>query len=246
MAPPAMINLIPAVEPVLAPAIIPILAVEPAYAPAPIHFEIGATTLHPIEPVPRSLPGPIPQFQQQKQRPQVWICYHPQRQIIPNAVIPLILPKGITESRTFTVLNNNRHSFFAVRYNNHHIRYSYEGRSGYTRENAYMEAARCLRHLLIKTIYTIDHSMDLNTDWYDTLDNLLDDLDNTATTQPQLQLARLNFTSTTTTTLGSESPLIIQDDDDNYDFGNYDMDAPVQGSSMDIEPLIVDFENDFI
>ena len=87
--------------------------------------------------------------------------------------------------------------------------------------------------------------MDLNTDWYDALDNLLNDLDQTAT-QPQLQLARLNSISTTTTTLGSESPLIIQDDDDNYDFGNYDMDAPVQGSSMDIEPLVVDFENDFI
>ena len=87
--------------------------------------------------------------------------------------------------------------------------------------------------------------MDLNTDWYDTLDNLLDDLDQTAT-QPQLQLARLNSIFTTTTTLGSDSPLIIQDDDDNYDFGNYDMDAPIQGSCMDIEPLVVDFDNDFI
>ena len=245
MAPPAMINVIHAVEPALAPAIMPILAVEPAHAPAPANFEIGATTIHPIEPVPRSLPGPIPQFKQEKHRPQVWLCYNPQRQLIPNAVVPLIFPKGITESRTFTALNNNRHSFFAVRFNNHHIRYSYGGRNGYTRENAYMEAARCLRHLLIKTIYTIDHSMDLNTDWYDTLDNLLDDLDQTAT-QPQLQLARLNSISTTTTTLGSDSPLIIQDDDDNYDFGNYDVDAPVQGSSMDIEPLVVDFENDFI
>ena len=248
MAPPAMINVITAVEPVLAPTIIPILTVEPAHAPAPAIFEIGPTTIHPIEQVSRSLPGPIPQFKRDTARPEVWLCYKPQRQFIPNAVVPLVFPKGITESVTLTALKNNRHSFFAVRYNNHHIRYSYGGRGGYTRENAYMEAARCLRHLLIKTIYTIDHSMDLNTDWYDKLDNLLDDLDNTATTHPQLQLARLNSLSTTTTTLGSNSPLIIHDYDetDNFDFGDYDIDAPVQASSMDIEPLIVDFENDFI
>ena len=97
-----------------------------------------------------------------------------------------------------------------------------------------MEAALCLRHLLVKFIYTIDHSMERNTAWYDTLDNLLDDLDNAASTQQPLLLARLNSTSTTTTTLGSDSPLIIQDYDDNnnYDFGEYDMDAPVQGTGI--------------
>ena len=111
-----------------------------------------------------------------------------------------------------------------------------------------MEAARCLRHLLIKAVYLVDVSMERNTAWYDTLDSLLDDLDHEATAQPQLQLARLNSTSTTTTTLGSNSPLIIHDYDenDNFEFGNYDIDAPVQASSMDIEPLIVDFDNDFI
>ena len=247
MAPPAMINLIHAVEPVLAPAIIPIIAVEPAYAPALPHFEIGPTTIHPIEPVPTPIPGPIPQFKRESHRPNVLLCYNPQRQIIPNAVVPLEFPKGITESVTLTALQNNRHSFFAVRYNNHHIRYSYGGRAGYSRENAYMEADRCLRHLLIKAVYLVDVSMERNTAWYDTLDSLLDDLDHEAANQP-LQLARLNSTSTTTTTLGSNSPLIIHDykDNDNFDFGNYDMDAPIQGSSMDIEPLIVDFENDFI
>ena len=238
----------PAVEPALAPAIIPIIALEPAHASAPAILEIGATTIHPIEPVPRApFSGLIPQFKQDKRRPEVWVCYNPQRQIIPNAVVPLDLPKGITESITLSSLGNNRHSFFAVRYNNHHLRYTYGGRSGYNRENAYMEAALCLRHLLVKFIYTIDHSMERNTAWYDTLDNLLDDLDNRASNQP-LQLARLNSTSTTATTLGSHSPLVIHDydDNDNYDFGAYDMDAPLQGSSMDIEPLIVDFENDFI
>ena len=111
-----------------------------------------------------------------------------------------------------------------------------------------MEAARCLRHLLIKSVYLVDVSMERNTDWYDTLDTLLDDLDHEAATQPQLQLARLNSISTTTTTLGSNSPLIIHDydDNDNFEFGDYDIDPPVQASSMDIEPLIVDFENDFI
>ena len=93
--------------------------------------------------------------------------------------------------------------------------------------------------------------MERNTTWYDTLDTLLDDLDNQATNQQQpLQLARLNSTDTTTTTLTtlrSTSPLIIHDyDNDNFDFGAYDIDAPIQASSMDIEPLIVDFENDFI
>ena len=111
-----------------------------------------------------------------------------------------------------------------------------------------MKAAHCLRYLSIKAIYTVDQSMERNTDWYDTLDNLLDDLDDTATTQqPPLQLARLNSTSTTSTTLGSTSPLIIHDyDDDNFDFGDYDMEPTVQSSSIDIQPLIVDFDNDFI
>ena len=89
--------------------------------------------------------------------------------------------------------------------------------------------------------------MERDTTWYDTLDTLLDDLDKEAA-NPPLQLARLNSTATTTTTLGSNSPLIIHDYDenDNFDFGDYDIDAPVQASSMDIEPLIVDFDNDFI
>ena len=65
--------------------------------------------------------------------------------------------------------------------------------------------------------------MDLNTDWYDILDHLIDDLDIATTTQQQpqqLQLARAISSSTDATTLGSNSPLIIHDDDDyNFDFG---------------------------
>ena len=87
--------------------------------------------------------------------------------------------------------------------------------------------------------------MDINTDWYEILDNLIDDLDQTANTQP-LQLARLNSTSTTTTTLGSDSPLVIHDYDDNdYNFGVYE-DITTTSSSLDIQPLVVNFDDDMI
>jgi hypothetical protein len=180
MAPPAMLNdAILAVELALAPAIYnqsTITAVEPTHAPA--IPAIGPTTLHPIQPLPRMLPHPKSTFKpnqhalkRDRTRPQVLYCWKPERQFIQNAVVPSILPRGITEYK-YKLNPNNRNSFFAVRYDNYHIRYTYKA-NGYTRKNAYMEVARCLRYLLIQTILKLDDTMEITHDMYDTLDDLL-------------------------------------------------------------------------
>ena len=224
-------------------------AVEPALASA-----IGPTALHPIQPIPRSLPHPICTLKQNR-RPKstsntdrlslkqsssnkkFWYCYTPERQLIPNSVIPSEMPKGISEYNYKNNLNN-RNAFFQVCYDNTCIRYTY-GANGYTRENAYMEAARCLRYFLIRTISKLDNTMDINHDMYDTLDVLLSDYDG-------LTLERTLSLATATTTTTSSSVVYDMDDNLDVDFGNFD-DLPyttTHTSSMDVEPLVVNFDDD--
>jgi hypothetical protein len=168
MAPPAMINNI-IEQPIEQPT-----AVEPALAPA--ITEIGPTTIHPIQPIPRSLPHPVCALKPNRRtKYNSWFCYTPERQIIPNAVVPTIMPTGISEFH-YKYNQNTRNAFFQVCYDNTCIRYSY-GPNGYTRENAYMEAARCLRYFLIRSISKLDNTMYINHDMYDVLDTLLSDND---------------------------------------------------------------------
>jgi hypothetical protein len=44
--------------------------------------------------------------------------------------------------------NGDKRSWFTVTFNNYRIEYTYGGRTGYSKEYAYMKAARCLRHFM--------------------------------------------------------------------------------------------------
>jgi hypothetical protein len=136
MAAPAMIN------PIIDPTPINITAVEPALAPAidahPLAVEpalaaIGPTTIHPIQPLPCMLPHTKCTFKtnrhalkQNNTNKNVRYCYTPERQLIPNAVVPAAaeMPKGISEYN-YKNNKNNRNSFFQVCYDNTYIRYAY-------------------------------------------------------------------------------------------------------------------------
>ena len=85
--------------------------------------------------------------------------------------------------------------------------------------------------------------MYINHDMYDVLDTLLSDNDG-------LGVPLERTLSLATTTSNTTSSSIIYDIDDNIDFnfGNYD-DLPYENntsSSMDIAPLIVNFEDDLV
>jgi hypothetical protein len=167
------------------------------------------------------------------------VCCKPARQIIPNAVVPLILPKGISES-----CRGIRSSFFLVSFHSTNVRYTYGTKDGYSRENAYCEAARCLRFLYLQQIALLDNTMDIDNDMYDVINHLLDDDEDTNQSVP---LQRTLSLATTTT---SASSCIICDDNDEIDvnFGNFD-DLPYEShsittSSMDVAPLIVNFDDD--
>jgi hypothetical protein len=201
MAPPAMINAaidqnITTINNTIQPSNTP--AVEPALAPAvePTLEAIGPTTLHPIQPVPRSLPHPICTLKPNRRtKYNSWFCYTPERQIIPNAVVPAIMPKGISDFH-YKYNQNTRNAFFQVCYDNTCIRYLY-GPNGYTRENAYMEAARCLRYFFIRSISKLDDTMDINHDMYDTLDHLLSEDDGLGVPMERtLSLATTNSATT--------------------------------------------------
>ena len=260
MAPPAMINPIIeqpiiAVEPVLAPAIDaqPLTvepALEPPTQPSSTFFQITPYTIHPIQPLPPTLPIAPPKINRYiyaktlnkdgSQRVRA-VCCKPQRQIIPNAVVPLVLPRGISEA-----CRGIRSSFFLVSFHSTNIRYTYGTKDGYSRENAYCEAARCLRYLYLQQIALLDNTMDIDNDMYDVINQLLDDNEDTDQSVP---LQRTLSLATTTT---SASSCIIYDDIDDIDvdFGNFD-DLPYQShsitsSSMDIAPLIVNFDDDLV
>ena len=83
--------------------------------------------------------------------------------------------------------------------------------------------------------------MDINHEMYDALDHLLSDDDGLGV--PMERTLSLATTNSATT-----SSCIIYDEDDNIDFnfGNYD-DLPYDSSStsnMDIVPLVVNFDDD--
>ena len=239
MAPPPMLNqpFLPlGVEPVLAP---PIESIQPVHQPLSLY------SLHPIQPLPPSLPHvPPPRVTSYNDRKgklnkngqpyKIFYCCSPQRQIIPNAVMPIVIPtKHITET-----FRNNKTSYFTVRYNNQIIQYNYGTRAGYTRENAYTEAARCLRYIFLSEISKLDNSANLTNEMLDTINVLLDE-DNDLL-PPPLQLA----TSVPSSSLSSESPLVIHDYDDNdIEFGVYD-DQTRSSFDLDIEPLVVNFDDD--
>jgi hypothetical protein len=101
-----------------------------------------------------------------------------------------------------------------------------------------MEAGRCLRYQLIQTISKLDNTMNIHHDMYETLDVLLSDYDG-------LPLERSLSLATTNSNTTSSCVTYDMDDNIDVDFSNFD-DLPYNShtSSMDVEPLIVNFDDD--
>ena len=165
------------------------------------------------------------------------ICHTPVREIIPNAVCPLVMPKHIADVKVKPRINLNngniypRASKFLVSYNLIRIGYSYGSNSGYTRENAFMEAARCLRYLLARDIQLLDKAMGVDVeldDLFDFIDMDYDDgaetestLSHTASSQPQtIRSAQpiFNIINSNVTIANQSSRHVVYDDEDNLEF----------------------------
>ena len=116
-----------------------------------------------------------------------------------------------------------------VSYNTFRIGYAFGGNTGYSRENAYMEAARCLRYFLAREIQILDKSMGIEVtidDICDFVDLDIDD-DETTTTdntntihqQPIINIINSNVTignNNNNNTYHSNN--VISDHDDDYNF----------------------------
>jgi hypothetical protein len=116
-----------------------------------------------------------------------------------------------------------------VSYNTLRIAYAYGHNTGYTRENAYMEAARCLRFLSARDIQILDKSMGVYVD----IDEICDFIDfnpdedisissysNSITNKTNTHLQPIiNITISIVTISNSPSSRnIVYDDEDNLDF----------------------------
>ena len=171
------------VEPVHAPVLVEVVPIPPIP-------DIAPTNVIPLAQLPLDEPSlplafqahpiePLPSYSQSK--PKLYrlprrfrrpvknenTCHIPVREVIPNAVCPRILPKHICEVKTAAKINKTgtvtpRAHKFMVSYNTLRIAYTFGANLGYTRENAFMEAARCLRYLLARDIQLLDHAMGIH------------------------------------------------------------------------------------
>ena len=151
----------------------------------------------------------------------IHVCHRPVRELIPNAVCPNVLPRFI--SHRLRTRRGNTRAWFTVTFNNYRIEYPYGGRTGYTKENAYMEAARCLRHLFVHQIQLLDNSMGPGVDVDDIFDILYDydndDVDNDSTFTPDTNLhSVINIVNSNVTITNTPNRHIVYDDDDNLEF----------------------------
>ena len=116
-----------------------------------------------------------------------------------------------------------------VSYNTFRIAYTFGANSGYTRENAFMEAARCLRYLLARDIQLLDRAMGVDVDIddicefvdfgldYDTGDETASTL-TTSTTNTQSHQPIFNIINSNVTISNQPSRHAVYDDDDNLEF----------------------------
>ena len=188
---------------------------------------------HPIEPIP-SYAQSKPKLYSLPRRLRKPVknentCHIPVRELIPNAVCPMILPKHICEVKTAAKINRTgtitpRAHKFMVSYNTLRIAYTFGANSGYTRENAFMEAARCLRYLLARDIQLLDQAMgiDVNIDDicefvdfgldYDTGDETASSL-TTSTVNTHSHQPIINITNSHVTIANERSRQVLYDDD---------------------------------
>jgi hypothetical protein len=114
-----------------------------------------------------------------------------------------------------------------VSYNTLRIAYSFGHNTGYTRENAYMEATKCLRFLLARDIQILDKSMGIDV----TIDDICEFIDfnpdddislslstNTNNTNNTNFQSIINITNSNVTISNTPNRNIVYDDDDNIDF----------------------------
>ena len=193
---------------------------------------------HPIEPIP-SYSSSKPKLYRLPRRFRKPVknentCHIPVREFIANAVCPRVLPKHICEVKTAAKINRTgtvtpRAHKFMVSYNTLRIAYTFGANSGYTRENAFMEAARCLRYLLARDIQLLDQAMGVDVDIddicefvdfgldYDTGDDTASTL-TTSTVNTHSHQPVINITNSNVTISNQPSRHIVYDDDDNLEF----------------------------
>jgi hypothetical protein len=145
------------------------------------------------------------------------------------------LPKHICEVKTAAKINKTgtvtpRAHKFMVSYNTLRIAYTFGANSGYTRENAFMEAARCLRYLLARDIQLLDYAMGINVEIddicefvdfgldYDTGDETASTLTASTIANNQSQQPVFNIINSTVTISNQPSRHVVYDDDDNLEF----------------------------
>jgi hypothetical protein len=112
-----------------------------------------------------------------------------------------------------------------VSYYTFRIAYTFVLNTGYTRANAYMEAARCLRFFLARDIQILDKSMgiDVNIDDIFVFIDFDDDDDTTITnpiptnTHTNLQPV-FNITNSNVTISNTPSRNVVYDNNDDYEF----------------------------
>jgi hypothetical protein len=198
--------------------------------------------LHPLEPIPhyqkplliRRKPR---SFTKRAHKPikNSHTCHKPVREYIPNSVCPTIMPKHICEvkySPKFSIKQNcliYKPSLFMVSFNTFRIAYSFGGNTGYSRENAYMEAARCLRFLLAREIQILDKSMGIDVtiedicDFIDLDDNDYTDGDSSINTNTLQQQPIINIINST---VNYHSNNVVYDHDNNNDEYNFIFEEP--------------------
>ena len=185
---------------------------------------------HPLEPVaPTYIPklSRPPKFSQYKHSKSniknIHVCHRPIREIIPNAVCPNVMPRFISH-RVRERGHGGKRSWFTVTFNNYRIEYTYGGRSGYTKENAFMEAARCLRHMFIHQIQLLDIAMGTDITLTDLFDFIGEDLESddddqsSSTITNQQPQPVINIINSNVTISNTPNRHIVYDDDDNLEF----------------------------
>ena len=170
-------------------------------------------------------------------------CFSPKRIRFDtsNIIIPHPLPNFITNVNPTDVLKRNRR--FIVTFKRHITSFSYGDRLKITRENAYYEAVHFLKQALHYEESILDTSIgirsNLNQNDLHLIidDSLLDNIDH------DLFNDTIPAITTTTTNIGSTSPLIVYDPND-YDFG-YDQTTTTSSITFDTsEHFTVNFDSD--
>ena len=263
------------VEPVLAPVLVEAVPIPPIPDIAPtnilplVDLPLDKPTItppcvakypalfdeaHPVEPMPTYVKPKMHYFRTGKRHTHNKhgnICHTPVREIIPNAVRPLVMPKHIADVKVKPRINPNngniypRANKFLVSYNLIRIGYSYGANSGYTRENAFMEAARCLRYLLARDIQLLDKAMGVDVeldDLFEFIDMYDDDGNETESTLShttslqrtpyQTTQPIINIINSTVTISNEPSRHVVYDEDDNIEFVFEDPDVPVDYDDM--------------